>query len=419
MRNQENWKPTFFRFWLTQALSLFGSGLASFSVVWWITDKTGSSVILATVSLATLVPGIVIAPLAGALVDQLNRKWIIIIADAISAIMAILLVILFWAGSIQLWHIVVINIVRALAGTFQFPAVQSSTSLIVPKQHLMRVSGLNQALQGATMIATPPLGAFLLSFLPIHFILEIDVLTAFLAICMLFFIIIPQPSTRQFISHITTTVWQDMHAGFTFIKQWPALINIMFIAALINFVLTPAFTLVPILVTRHFFGSAFHLGWVNAAYGFGTVAGGALLGIWGGFKRRIHTSLLGLIGLGIGCFVVGSAGKEAYWLAVSGMALVGIMNAFTNGPFFAILQSTIPPEIQGRFFTVLMSVSTAAAPVGLALAGPLADRLGVQIWYLLSAVICGIMVVWIMFSPALLRFEESQMHLDAITESAD
>ena len=418
MTNSEQWKSTFFRFWLTQALSLFGSGLASFSVVWWITEKTGSSVILATVSLATLVPGVLIAPIAGALVDQLNRKWIIIIADAVSAMMALLLVVLFWAGNIQLWHIIVINIVRALAGTFQFPAVQSSTSLLVPKQQLTRVAGLNQALQGATMIATPPLGAFLLSVLPIHLILGIDVLTAVVAIAILFFVFIPQPSTLQSITRIPTNVWQDMRAGFTFIKQWPALVNIMIIAALINLVLTPAFILIPILVTQHFYGSAFQLGWINAAYGFGTVAGGALLGIWGGFKRRIHTSLLGLAGLAIGCFVVGSAGHEAYWLAVSGMALIGIMNAFANGPFFAILQSTIPPEMQGRFFTLLMGVSTAAAPLGLVLAGPLADQFGVQIWYLLSAVICGSIVAWIMFNPAILRFEENKIHLDAITEAA-
>lgn len=418
MTNAENWKSTFLRFWLTQALSLFGSGLASFSVVWWITEKTGSSVILATVSLATLLPGIIIAPIAGALVDQLNRKWIIIIADAVSAVMAMLLVVLFWEGSIQLWHIIVINIIRALAGTFQFPAVQSSTSLLVPKQQLTRVAGLNQALQGATMIATPPLGALLLSVLPIHLILGIDVLTAILAICLLFFILIPQPSDRQSITRVPATIWQDIRAGFTFIKQWPALVNIMVIAALINLVLTPAFILIPILVTQHFYGSAFQLGWINAAYGFGTVVGGALLGIWGGFKRRILTSLFGLAGLGIGCLLVGRAGSEAYWLAVSGMALVGIMNAFANGPFFAILQSTIPHEMQGRFFTVLMSVSTAAAPLGLALAGPLADRLGVQIWYLLSAAICGLIVVWILFNPAILRFEEKRIHMDAATEAA-
>src|SRR5262245_25485451 len=107
------WKPIFFKFWITQALSLLGSGLASFSVIWWITEKTNSATSLATLSLATLLPGILIAPLTGVLVDQLNRKWIMIIADAVSAILALLLVVLFWTDNIQLWHIFVINILRA------------------------------------------------------------------------------------------------------------------------------------------------------------------------------------------------------------------------------------------------------------------------------------------------------------------
>jgi DHA3 family macrolide efflux protein-like MFS transporter len=416
MKDTNQWKFTFFQFWFTQALSLVGSGLASFSVIWWITKATGSSTILATVSLATLLPGILIGPMAGALVDQLNRKWIMIIADAVSALLALLLVALFWRNSMQLWHIFVINILRALAGTFQFPAVQSSTSLMVPKEHLTRVAGLNQALQGVTMIATPPLGALLLSLLPIHLILGIDVFTAVIAICLLFFILIPQPPVHQAITRIPTTVWQDMQAGFAFLRQWSALINIMFIAALLNLVLIPAFTLVPILVTQYFSGSAFQLGWINAAYGFGIVGGGAFLGVWGGFKRRIHTSLFGLVGLGIGCLLIGSSPREAYWIAVIGMAIVGIMNAFANGPFFAILQSTVPPEMQGRVFTVLMSVSMAAAPIGLALAGPLADWLGVQLWYMLSALICGGIVVWIMLNPAILQLEEKQIDLKAIAE---
>lgn len=416
MEATNQWKPIFFKFWLTQALSLIGSGLASFSVIWWITEKTNSATSLATLSLAALLPGILLAPLTGVLVDQLNRKWIMIVADAVSAILAVLLVILFWTDSIQLWHIFVINILRALAGAFQFPAVQASTALMVPKEQLARISGLNQALQGVNMIATPPLGALLLSLLPIHSILGIDVVTALAAICLLLSIPIPQRPAQQ-VRPLSETIGQDMLAGFAFLKNWPALIKILVIAALLNLVLMPAFTLVPILITQHFHGSAIQLGWINAAYGLGIIAGGALLGIWGGFKRRIHTSLLGLVGLGIGCFIIGSTPPEAYWFAVVGMALVGIMNALANGPFFAVLQIIVPNEMQGRVFTVLMSVSMAAAPIGLVLAGPLADNFGVQFWYMLSALLCAAIVVWIILSPEILHLEERQMNVVVETPS--
>jgi DHA3 family macrolide efflux protein-like MFS transporter len=417
MQNENRWKPPFVAFWLTQALSLFGSGLASFAVVWWITESTGSATVLATASLAALLPGILFGPLAGALVDRLNRKWVIILSDASSAVLALLLVGLFWTGHIQLWHIYVINILRALAGAFQFPAVQSSTSLMVPHEHLTRVAGLNQALQGLTMIATPPLGALLLSLLPMHSILGIDLITAVIAISLLFALRIPQPAIRQTTTNVTATVWQDMHGGFSFLKRWPALLSVMGIAALLNLVLTPAFTLVPILVTDHFHGSAVQLGWINGAYGLGIIGGGALLGIWGGFKRRIFTSVLGIAGLGIGSLLIAVSPASAYGMALTGMILVGAMNAFANGPFFAILQTIIPPEMQGRVFTVLMSVSMAMAPVGLALAGPLADHFGVQLWYLLGALVCLLMVIWILLSPALLSLEEAPAPLVQSVES--
>jgi MFS transporter, DHA3 family, macrolide efflux protein len=418
MENLRYWKLTFFTFWFTQALSLFGSGLASFALVWWITESTGSATVLATASLMALLPGILFGPLAGALVDRLNRKWIIIISDAISALLALLLVMLFWTNNIQLWHIYAINIMRGVAGAFQFPAVQSSTSLMVPKEQLARVAGLNQALQGMTMIATPPLGALLLSLLPIHLILGIDVLSAAVAICLLLTIAIPQPMIHRATAHVAATVWQDMRAGFSFLRRWPALLSVMCIAALLNLVLTPGFTLVPILITQHFHGSAVQLGLINAMYGFGIISGGALLGIWGGFRRRIMTSLLGLTGLGVGSFLIGISPSDAFGMAVAGMALVGMMNTFANGPFFAILQSIVPPEMQGRVFTVLMTVSMAMAPFGLALAGPLSDRFGVQLWYVLGALICCLMVTWIVLSPGLLHLEEEQMHPVSVVESA-
>jgi len=405
MQKETRWKLPFFTFWATQALSLFGSGLASFGLIWWITDSTGSATILATVSMAALLPGILFGPVAGVLVDRFNRKAILIFSDSLSALLALALVALFWSGHIQLWHIYIINILRALAGTLQFPAVQSSTSLMVPKEQLARVSGLNQALQGLMMIAAPPLAAMLLSVLPLHTILGIDVLTAAIAILLLVGIRLPQPTLDHAITNTVSTVWQDMRAGFSFLIRWPALLSVMCIAALLNLMLAPAFSLVPILVTQHFAGSAMQLGWMNAAYGIGIIGGGTLLAVWGGFKRRILTALLGVTGLGVGSFLIGISPSNAFGLALTGMVIVGVMNAFANGPFFAILQTIVPTELQGRVFTTLMSISMAMAPIGLAIAGPLADRFGIQLWFILGALICGLMTIWILLSPALLNLE--------------
>jgi MFS transporter, DHA3 family, macrolide efflux protein len=314
---------------------------------------------------------------------------------------------LFWSGWIQIWHLYLLIAVRSVAGAFQFPAMSSSTTLMVPKDQLARVAGMNQALQGLMMVATPPLGALLLDLLPIHTIQAMDVITAAVAVGLLFFIRIPRPAAADKAA-TPTTVWQDMKAGLVYLLRFPALIGVMAMATLLNLVLAPAFSLIPILVTRTFHGEALQLAWINTAYGLGFLAGGILLSVWGGFKRRIITSMFGLAGLGLGTLLIGLAPENGFLMALAGMTLVGIMNTLTNGPFIAILQAIVAPEMQGRVFTVLMSISMGMSPVGLAIAGPLADRFGVQVWYLTGSAVCLLMCASVLIVPALLHMEDQQ-----------
>jgi DHA3 family macrolide efflux protein-like MFS transporter len=140
--------------------------------------------------------------------------------------------------------------------------------------------------------------------------------------------------------------------------------------------------------------------------GLGMVAGGISLGVWGGFKSRITTALLGSIGLGLGLGIIGLAPSSLYWLAVAGMAIAGIMNPIVNGSFFAILQSTVPKEMQGRVIAILMSGTAAMAPLGLAVAGPLADVIGVRVWFLLGGALIMVMGAVGFFVPAVVNIEK-------------
>jgi DHA3 family macrolide efflux protein-like MFS transporter len=281
---------------------------------------------------------------------------------------------------------------------------------MVPKEHLSRIQGFNQMLFGALNIASAPLGALLLELIPIQGILAIDVVTALLAITPLFFISVPQPERTDLPENGegTPSVWQDMVAGFRYIKGWPGLVMIGIMAAMINFLLTPAASLKPILVTQHFNGEAFQLAGLESAWGIGVVVGGILLGIWGGFKRRIMTSMLGLIILGIAVTMMGLLPTWAFYLAIALMFVIGFANPITNGPLFAVMQSSVAPEMQGRVFTLVASVAAAMSPVGLIIAGPLADRFGVQAWYIVAGVVTLIMGLSANFIPAIMNIEEGR-----------
>ena len=408
-----SWQRRFFTFWVAQAVSLIGSNLAQFAITWWMTKATGSATVLATATLVATLPGVILGPLAGVFVDRWNRRWIIIVADGVGALGAAVLMGLFWMGTIQLWHVYVITFVRALAGTFHFATEQASLSLMVPQEQLARVAGLNQMIQGVNMVVAPPLGALLLELLSLHGMMAVDVVTALLAIGLVFIITIPQPTSMPI--HERLSILADLRTGLRYIWHWPGLFLGLCLSSLLNFLLNPAFSLLPILVTNHFHGEAFQFATLNTTLGLGFIVGGVLLGVWGGFKRRIYTAVTGIAGMSIGTLLIALAPADGYWMAVAGIAIFGLLNPIANGPFMAIMQAVVAPEMQGRFFTVLNTMSQGMAPLGLLLAGPVSDAFGVQIWFLIGSI--GLLVIsgLFFFTPALRNLEDHRFQPSTAT----
>jgi len=406
----KNWKAPFFTIWTGQAFSLLGSQLVQFALVWWLTKTTGSATVLATATLVALLPQVLLGPLAGALIDRWNRRLVMIMADSLIALATVGLALLFWIGNVQVWHVYLLMFIRSLAGGFHWPAMQASTSLMVPKEHLSRIQGLNQMLTGGMSIIAAPLGALLLEVLPMQGVLAIDIGTALLAVVPLLFISIPQPerSMGQQLNDTKPSVWQDFRAGLKYVWGWPGLMMILVMAALINLLVTPAFSLLPILVTKQFGGQAMQLAYVESAWGIGMFLGGLILSAWGGFRRRVITSLVGLILMGIGLAGVGLTPSWAFGLAVGFVFFAGIMNPIVNGPLFAVLQSVVEPEMQGRVFTLIMSVSMAMTPLGLLIAGPLADVLGPPAWFVVGGVATALMGIVGFFIPAIMHIEDDR-----------
>jgi DHA3 family macrolide efflux protein-like MFS transporter len=407
-------KPKSMRdFWVVftgQAFSLLGSRLVQFTIVWWLTSTTGSASVLALASIMALLPQVLISPFAGALIDRWDRRKVMMAVDAVNALAVVLLALLFAGGSVQHWHIYALMFVRAVGGAFQWPAMQASTSLMVPKDKLSKVAGLNQALMGLAAIVAPPLGALLLDVLPIQSILTIDVGTAALAIAFLMFIRIPQPENgNSGKASGLGRVLGDMREGFRFVAGWRGLLIIMGIAMAFNLLIVPAMSLTPILVTEHFAGGSREYALLEAAIGIGMVAGGLLLGAWGGFNSRILTGFAGAIVMGVGVGLVGLAPGNLYVMALGGMALTGLMNPIVNGSIFALLQAKVPPEMQGRVFTLMMSGTAAMAPLGLAVAGPFAEVIGVRAWFLAGGVVIILMSAAAYFLPSIKDLEKESV----------
>jgi DHA3 family macrolide efflux protein-like MFS transporter len=400
----------FFIIWIGQAFSLLGSQLVQFAVVWWLTKATGSATMLALASLAALLPQILIGPFAGALVDRWSRRTILIVADSGIAVATLVLAVLFSLNLAAVWAIYVLLLVRATGAAFHWPAMQASTTLMVPEKHLSRVAGLNQALSGVAGIFIPPLGALAIETLPIQGVLAIDVATAIPAVVALLFIAIPQPART--ITPETAfrkpTVWADMREGLRFVLNWKALMMLAVIGIMINMLGRAAASLAPLLVVQHFRGGALQLGWWQSAVGVGSVIGGAILGIWGGFRRRVVTQNLALALDGLAIIVIALCPKDAFWLAVVVVFFVGFLETMALGLGGAVAQAIIPPEMQGRVFSLLMSATQALAPLGLLLAGPTADAFGIQFWWILTGIMITVMGAGALFVPAVVHIEDKR-----------
>jgi len=406
----QSWAPRFFTIWTGQAFSLFGSALVQFALVWWLTKETGSATVLATSTMAALLPQIILGPFAGALVDRWNRRVIMIVADTSIALATVILIYLFATDQVQVWHIYSIAAIRSMGGAFHHPAMTSSTSLMVPEKHLARIGGANQTLQGLISIFAPPLGALLLELFSTQNVLLIDIGTAIFAILTLLFIPIPQPPRQTLKADGAaekTSYLHDLREGFDYVVRWKGLLGLILLAMILNFLLIPSSSFLPLVITKLFNGGAAELGWVESAFGIGVIAGGILLGIWGGFKRRIVTSFSGIVGIGLGIVLTGLVPANMFHLLLAATFLVGFTQVFANGPLTAIMQSAVAPEMQGRVFSLLGAGATAMMPLSLLIAGPVSDHFGIRFWYVFGGSVCILMTIASTFVPALMNIESN------------
>ena len=413
----KNWAARFFTIFTGQAFSLFGSSLVQFALIWYLTQKTGSATVLATASLFAMLPQVLLGPIAGTVVDRGSRRLIMILADATIALFTLLLAYLFWVGKVETWHIFLISAVRSAGGAFHYPAMASSTSLMVPKEQLARVAGANQVLHGLINIVAPPVGALLVAVLPTHNILMIDIVTALLGITPLLFIAIPQPK-EQHADAPKTSFTQDFVGGFKYMAAWPGLLMLGLMATLLNFLLAPTSALTPLLVTKYFGKGALELGSLDSFFGIGMIAGGITLGIWGGFKKRIVTSLVGIFCFSFAILAIAAAPADKFWVMVVSMALVGFMLPMANGPIQALFQALVEPNMQGRVMSLINSVAQAMVPLSLIIAGPFTDATSYQAWFWVAGVSTFLIAIGGFFVPAIFNIEENRHKNTAKIEDA-
>lgn len=399
----------FFIIWTGQAFSIFGSSIVQFALIWHLTKETGSATVLATAAILTMLPGLLFMPLIGAWVDRWNRKHIMVVSDLVIALATLGLAGLFWIDVVEVWHIYVFAFFRALGGAFHHPAMLATTPLLVPVRHLVRVNSLNQTLMGAITIISPPIGVLLIELFPMQGVLLVDVVTALIAVACLVPVAIPQP--KRLYPDGKTSVITDIREGFRFILGWKGLVISISGIAIINFFFTPLFSLNPILITTHFNGGLAEIGWAQSIFGIGMVSGGLIMSVWGGFKKRIITRIFGMSIITVAVLGIGFTPGSLFIMFAAFSLLLGLGLPITNAPMVAIYQTVVPREMHGRLFTLLEWFRGVLGPLGLAIAGPVSDAIGVQAWYIVSGFVLFAVVLVYVLTPAVMNLEYYKIKL--------
>ncbi len=370
-------QPWRLRFWAIlggQAGSLIGSALTQFVLLWWITDSTGSMSALATAGLAAMLPQALLSPLGGTLADRCSRRWLMVGADAVSALCMLVLIALFLTGRVELWHAYTMMAVRSAMQAFQAPAAAASVAMLVPGSFLVRAAGLNQSLQSLTLVAAAPLGALAIGVMPIGWALAIDVVTALLGIVPLLIFRVPQTVV---VKEQQIGLWSEFREGLDLVWYTPGLRHLFLLLATVVLAVMPTFTLVPLLVKNHFGGGATQVALIEGLSGVGMLAGGFLVAVLSP-HRPVRWILLGFATSCAALALTAMAPGRLFGVAVAWWVISGLSFVLGDAPLTALLQTVVPNHLQGRVLSLLTTVMAMAAPLGLAIVTPMGEWIGVR-----------------------------------------
>lgn len=400
--NGGRWQLRFWSIFGGQALSLVGSSLTQFVLLWWITDTTGSVTALSAAGMAALLPQAVLGPLGGTLADRYSRRLLMITADVASALCMLGLIALFLSERIELWHAYTLMAVRSTMQAFQAPAAAASVAMLVPRSFVVRAAGFNQSLQSLTVVAAAPMGALAISAMPIGWALSIDVFTALLGIVPLLCFRIPQTA-----SHETrrSSLWSEFQEGLYLVWYTPGLRRLYLLLAVLVLAIMPTFVLVPLLVKVHFGGGASQVALMEGLAGGGMLLGGMLMAAMAP-RRLVRWTLAGFA---ISCTSIALTAMvpvSLFGVAVAWWVMSGISFALGNAPLTALLQTTIPNQLQGRVLALMTTCMALAAPVGLALVAPLGELIGIRGVFIVAGLPGAVACLAGFLSPDLLALDD-------------
>ena len=388
---KRSWKRTFFTIQSGQAISLITSSALQMALIFYLTEKTNSSMTLALATLVGFLPQGVLGLFIGGWIDRHSRKRIMIGADLFIAAVSALLAVISAFLDPPVWVVLAILFLRSIGSAFHTPSINAVTPLIVPTDKLAKCTGYIQSLQSVSSIVSPALGALLYAQCTLTEIIALDVVGAVIARIAVMLVKIPNIDVANIPQ--SEGVLAGAKEAYRILAQQKGLLTLLWMGALYMFAYMPINALFPLISMNHFGGTTWHVAMSESVFAAGMLLGGIVLGVWGGFQRKTTTVLLSIAVMGMALLIAGVLPASGFIAFVVCCAIMGFSAPF-YGVQTAIYQEMVRPEYLGRVFSLSLSTMSLAMPLGLIAAGCFADMTGVETWFAISGIfIAGIAVV--------------------------
>lgn len=373
----QSWKNTAARFLTAQTISLFGSSLVQYAIVWYVTLSTSSGRMLTISTVCGFAPQIAISLFAGVWIDRYDRKMLIMLSDTVIALSTLILAIAFLSGHRNIWLLFTVLMIRSAGTGIQTPAVNAVIPQIVPQGHLMRVNGIQSTITALIMFLSPAVSGAILSVSTLETTLFIDVFTALIGVGITSVLAIPGYRKDRMEDHAgTSSGISSLKQGFLYLKTDSFVRHLLLFQIAVLFLISPSAFLTPLMVSRTFGPQVWRLTASEMTYSIGSVLGGILITSWGGFKKRLKTTVLA--GWLYGVLMAGLGMAPAFLIYLACNMMIGITSPCYNSPITVSIQEQVPASMQGRVFSFMQISTSCALPLGMMVFGPLADVIRIQ-----------------------------------------
>ena len=385
MEQHPIWKRKAILFFISQGITLFGSMLVQFAIVWYVTLKTSSGAWVAALTVCSFLPQTLISFVSGAWADRYSKKVLIIVSDTMIALATLALAMLFpliREDANVMLALLIVSALRSVGAGVQLPAVNATTPMLVPEEQLMRFNGINATLQSIIQFAAPAASGALLTLGGLRSTLFIDIATAVVGIGLLSCIALPRVQQQ---SEAQQSVLTDVRGGLSYIRKEGFLAKLMLLHGVFILLSVPGGFLASLLVTRVYGASYWYLTMVELIGFAGMAAGGILLSVWGGFPNRVKTLLLGIGLSGLCTIGLGAVNNFVVYLGI--MLLLGVCITASQTAVTTLIQERADVSMHGRVFGLMGAMYSGFLLIGMSVFGPLADVVSLPLMMILSGVL--------------------------------